>query len=92
MNRDHEQFPLEDGPSGHDRLSVTTQQLGIHGNKLTSKEKRMLILRRLVWLMFAVLVLLTAIVVRVKIPVPVNEQDTPKAESMTELSINSTNT
>ena len=53
----------------------------------------MLILRRLVWLMFAVLVLLSAVVVRVKIPVPVNEQaDTPKAESMMELSINSTNT
>ncbi|KAJ7374590.1 hypothetical protein OS493_004928 [Desmophyllum pertusum] len=92
MNRHHEQVLLEDAPSGRDRLSVTKQQLRIDGNKMTSKKKRTLILRRLVWLMFALLVLLTAVVVRVTIPLPVNESHKLTAWNMTGPLTNLTNT
>ncbi|XP_078364964.1 multidrug and toxin extrusion protein 2-like [Oculina patagonica] len=91
MNRDHEQVLLEGGPPGRDRSSVSRQQLGIHGNKMTSNEKWSLILRRLVWLIFALLVLLTAVIVRVTISLPSNESHTLTAGNMTGLLTNLTN-
>ncbi|CAH3032095.1 unnamed protein product [Pocillopora meandrina] len=91
MNTDQEQVLLEDGPLRQDCSTVSKQHISVHGNKLTLKEKRKLILRRLVWLMFAVFLLLTAIVVRVKFPAPEEqEQEVLRDASVTELSINST--
>ena len=91
MNTDQEQVLLEDGPLRQDCSTVSKQHISVHGNKLTLKEKRKLILRRLVWLMFAVFLLLTAIVVRVKFPAPEEqEQEVLRDASLTELSINST--
>ncbi|RMX59597.1 hypothetical protein pdam_00003624 [Pocillopora damicornis] len=91
MNTDQERVLLEDGPLRQDCSTVSKQHISVHGNKLTLKEKRKLILRRLVWLMFAVFLLLTAIVVRVKFPAPEEqEQEVLRDASVTELSINST--
>ena len=91
MNRDHEPVLFENAPSGHDRLSVTKQQDGMVRNKMSSKEKRSLILRRLVWLMLALLVLVTAVFVRVTIPLPVDEFNTFTAGNTTGLLANLTN-
>ena len=91
MNTDQEQVLLEDGPFRQDYSTVSKQHINVHGNKLTLKEKRKLILRRLVWLIFAVFLLLTAIVVRVKFSAPEEqEQEVLRDASVTELSINST--
>ena len=91
MNRDHEQVVLEGGPSELDRFSIIKSQLDIHGSKLKSNVKWALVLRRLVWLMLALLVLLAAVVVRVKIPLPVNESRALTAGNMPRLLINLTN-
>ena len=87
MNTDQERVLLEDGPLRQDCSTVSKQHISVHGNKLTLKEKRKkLILRRLVWLMFAVFLLLTAIVVRVKFPAPEEqEQEVLRDASVTEL-------
>ena len=91
INTDQERVLLEDGALRQDCATVSKQHISVHGNKLTLKEKRKLILRRLVWLMFAVFLLLTAIVVRVKFPAPEEqEQEVLGDASVTELSINST--
>ena len=84
MKRDHQHVLLEDGPSGSDRLNHTRKQLGIYENKMTSKEKRSLILRRLVWLTLAVVVLVSAIVVRVNFALPEEEPVMFSAGNMTE--------
>jgi len=92
MNRDHQDVLLEDVPPGSDRFSHARKQLGIYGNKMTSQEKRSLILRRLVWLTLAVVVLVLAIVVRVTFSLPKEESTAFSASNMTELLTNSTNT
>lgn len=92
MNRDHQNVLLEDGPSGRDRLNHARKQLGIYGNKMTSQEKRSLILRRVVWLTLSVAVLVSAIVVRVSLPLSEEEPVTFSAGNTTKLLTNSTNT
>ena len=92
MNRDHQDVLLEDVPPGSDRFNHARKQLGIHGNKMTSQEKRSLILRRLVWLTLAVVVLVLAIVVRVTFSLPEEESTAFSASNKTELLTNSTNT
>ena len=84
-------FP-EDGPSESDRLNIGKKQLGIYGNKMTSQEKRSIILRRLVWLTLVLMVLVLAIVLRVNFTLPVEKSTMFSAGNMTELWINSTNT
>jgi len=91
MNRDHQHVLLEEGPSGSDRHDHARKQLGIYGNKMTSQEKRSLILRRVVWLTLAVVVLVSAIVVRVSFPLHEEGESLMfSAGNMTELLTNST--
>lgn len=92
MNRDHQDVLPEDGPSEGDRLNIAKKQLGIYGNKMTSQEKRSIILRRLVWLTLALMVLVLAIVLRVNFTLPEEKSTMFSAGNMTELWINSTNT
>lgn len=93
MNRDHQHVLLEDGTSGSDRFNHARKQLGIYGNKMTSQEKRSLILRRVVWLTLAVMVLVSAIVVRVSFPLPEEGESIMfSSGNMTELLTNSTYT
>ena len=92
MNRDHQHVLLEDGPSGDERFNVVKKQPGIYGNKMTSQEKRSLILRRLVWLTLALMVIVSAIAVRVYFPLPEEESISPSAGNTTELLTNSTST
>lgn len=92
MNRDHQHVLLEDGPSGRDRFNHTRKQLGIYRNKMTSQEKRSLILRRIMWLTLSVVVLVSAIVMRVSFHLPEEESITFSAGNTTELLRNSTNT
>ena len=93
MNRDHQHVLLEGGPSGRDRFNhVIKKQLGIYGNKMTSQEKRALILRGVMWLTLSVVVFVSAIVVRISFPLPEEESITLSAGNMTELLTNSTNT
>ena len=92
MNRGHQDVFPEDGPSESDRLNIGKKQLGIYGNKMTSQEKRSIILRRLVWLTLVLMVLVLAIVLRVNFTLPVEKSTMFSAGNMTELWINSTNT
>jgi len=92
MKRDHQDVLPEDGPSEGDRLNVAKKQRGIYGNTMTSQEKRSLILRRLVWLTLALMVLVSAIVLRVNFPLPEEKSTLYSAGNMTELRTNSTNT
>lgn len=92
MNRDHQDVLSEDGPSEGDRLNVAKKQLGNYGNKMTSQEKRSLILRRLVWLTLALMVSVSAIVLRVNFTMPEETSTMFSAGNMTELWINLTNT
>ena len=93
MNRDYQHVLLEDGPSGRDRFNhVIRKQPGIYGNKMTSQEKRALILRGVMWLTLSVVVFVSAIVVRISFPLPEEESVTLSAGNMTELLTNSTNT
>ena len=91
MNRDHQHVLLEGGPSGRDRFNhVIRKQLGIYGNKMTSQEKRALILRRVMWLTLSVVVFVSSIVVRATFPLPDEESIMFSTGNMTELLTNST--
>ena len=90
MNRDHQHVLLEDGPSGRDRFNHVRKQLGICGNKMTSQEKRALILRRVMWLTLSLVVFVSVIVVRVTFPLPDEESIMFSIGNMTELLTNST--
>ena len=79
MNRDQKQL-LTKGPFESESV---TKQPGIDGDKMTSKEKRNLVARRLVWLMFVLLVLISAVIMRVLIPLPVNESLSFEAGNVT---------
>lgn len=92
MNRDHQNVLLENGPSGRDPFNHARKQLGIYGNKMTSQEKRSLIVRRVVWLTLSVAVLVSAIVVRVSLPLSEEEPVTFSAGNTTKLLTNSTKT
>ena len=59
---------------------------------MTSQEKRALILRRVTWLTLAVVVLVSAIIVRVSFPLLDEESIAFSTGNMTELLTNSTNT
>lgn len=88
-NRDTKQLPLVELPTGSESV---TKQPGIDGNVMTSKDKRYLAARRLVWLIFALLVLLSAVIVRVTVSLPVNEPLSFTAGNMTSPPKNLTST